>query len=207
VFYFVEMENKQMTESTNPTTQAVGTPAQVTGATEAQTNPTAPAVQEEPFDKERAMATINALREIEKQAKKNEKELARLKEAEQKRADAELSEIDRLKKHAEEIEAHNAKLQGDILRRDVIAETGIPAVFADRLKGTTKDEMLADAQEIMKALPQKSAPNLPPTNPSSGQGAETEAQKRERLFGARNNLFDIKSIEAGGGGVVWHNKP
>jgi len=205
VFYFVEMENKQMTESTNPTAQVAEQPAQGAGASDAQTQQQ-PAAGEV-FDKDRAMATINALREIEKQAKKNEKELARLKEAEQKRADAELSEIDRLKKHAEEIEAHNAKLQGDILRRDVIAETGIPAVFADRLKGTTKDEMLADAQEIMKALPQKSAPNLPPTNPSSGQGAETEAQKRERLFGARNNLFDIKSIEAGGGGVVWHNKP
>lgn len=192
-----------MTTETNPTTQAVEAPAQATGATEAQTTPQ-PAV-EEPFDKERAMATINALRDIEKKAKQDAKELARLKDAEQKRADAELSEIDRLKKHAAEIEAHNAKLQADILRRDVVAKTGLPAVFADRLKGTTEEEMTADAQEILKVLPQKSAPSLPATNPSNGQGAETEAQKRERLFGRSNNIFDIKAIEANGGGVVWHN--
>lgn len=197
-----------MTDLINPTGETPAAPAQGTGATETQAEQQ-PAAGEL-FDKDRAMATINALREIEKQAKKNEKELIRLKADEQKRADAELSEIDRLKKHAAEIEEHNAKLVADILRRDVIAETGLPSVFAERLKGTTKDEMLADAQEILKVLPQvqnKTAPNLPATNPSSGQGAETEAQKRERLFGRNGSIFDIKAIEAGGGGVVWHNKP
>ena len=196
-----------MTDEIKPTGETPETPVQSASVpVVTQTPPPA----EEVFDKDRAMATINALREIEKKAKQDAKELARLKDAETKRADAELSEIDRLKKQYAEIEANNAKLQTDILRRDVVSETGLPSVFADRLKGTTKEEMLADAQEILKVLPQQNqtkAPHVKPTNPGNGQTTETEAQKRERLFGANGNIFDLKNIEAQGGGVRWTKSP
>jgi hypothetical protein len=36
---------------------------------------------------------------------------------------------------------------------------------------------------------------------------ENDAQKRARLFGTQSNVFDLKSIEAQGGGVVWNTKP
>ena len=193
-----------MTEEIKPTGETPAAQPQAEAQPVTQTPPPA----EEVFDKERAMATINALRTIEKQAKQDQKELARLKADEQKRADAELSEIDRLKKQFADAEAEKVKLQADILRRDVVAKTGLPAVFADRLKGTTEEEMTADAQEILKVLPQiKSPPHLPPTQPGNGQIAETEQQKRDRLFGQNGNVFDIKTIEAGGGGVVWTTKP
>jgi hypothetical protein len=189
-----------MPDETLPTTETVAPAAQAAAVTESPT--------EEAFDKERALRTIHAQREEMKEAKAQLKELAALKAEAAKRAEAEMTEAERLKKQADEAQQENARLKSDILRRDVVAETGLPAIFADRLKGDTKEAMLADAQEIMKALPQnKVNPKVPATNPANGEMVESDAQKRARLFGTQNNVFDLKAIEANGGGVVWNTKP
>ena len=160
------------TEQT-PNAETATTAAQVVTETE---------VQEEAFDKDRAMLTIHKLREAEKEAKRQLKELAELKAEKQKRVDAELSETDRLKKQADDLAAQNQKLLSDILRRDVVAETGLPAVFADRLKGATKEEMLADAAEIMKAIPQaKPTPKVSATNPANAENKMTDDERRAFL--------------------------
>ena len=159
---------------------------------------------EEPFDKERAMATIKNLREIEKQAKKDKAELEKLRAEEQKRIEAEMSETERLSKQAQEAQARAAQLEAELLRRDVITETGLPPVLAERLKGSTKEEMLADAEALKKALPlTKVAPHIQPNNPANGEKKETDAEMRERLFGKQGNVFDMNAIKKGGGGVVW----
>lgn len=185
-----------------PNTEAVAE-VETTKATEV------PTESPDEWDKERAKATILKLREQEKQDKKALKELETLKAEKQKREEAEMTESQRLQKQADELVNQNAKLQADILRRDVVAETGLPVFLSDRLKGTTKEEMLLDAQELLKNLPQaqKNAPKLPPTNPANGELVENEAQKRTRLFGNQTNVFDIKAIQEAGGGVVWHQKP
>lgn len=166
-----------MPDETTPTTETVAQPAaQSVTATEA--------TPEEPFDKERAMSTIHTLREIEKKAKQDAKELAALKAEKQKQLDAQLSETERLKKQADELAAQNAKLQADILRRDVVAETGLPAVFADRLKGATKEEMLEDAKELMKALPAQPAKptvKVSATNPANAGNQMTDSERRAFL--------------------------
>ncbi len=170
--------------------------------------PIAPVVEEpkeEPSDKDRAMATIQKLREIEKNAKKEKVELEQLKAEKSKREEAEMTESQKATKRAEDAEAKASKLETDILRRDVIAETGLPALFTDRLKGTTKEELLADAQELAKTLPQiKVAPHIPPTHPQNAQANETDAAKRERLFGKQGNPFDMETIKAQGGGVIFN---
>jgi hypothetical protein len=189
-----------MPDETFPTTETVATAAQVVANTESTT--------EEAFDKERALRTIHAQREEMKEAKAQLKELAQLKAEAAKRAEAEMTEAERLKKQAADAQEENARLKIDILRRDVVAETGLSAIFADRLKGDTKEAMLADAQEIMKALSQtKVNPKVPATNPANGEMVENDATKRARLFGTQNNVFDIESIKAQGGGVVWNTKP
>lgn len=176
-----------MTEEIKPTGETPAAPAQ---STEAPVTSQTPNPAEEVFDKERAMATINALREIEKQAKKNEKELARLKAEEAKRADAELSETEKLRKQAAELQAERDKLALDLIRRDVIAETGLPPVLADRLKGVSKEEMLADAQELLKVLPPKQEtqqtqnPRVNPTNPGAG-GNQISDEARRQFLGLR----------------------
>lgn len=187
-----------MTETT-PTTETVEPEAQGAAVTETATP------VEEPFDKDRAMATINKLREQEKQAKKEKQELEQLRAEKAKRDEAEMTESQRAIKRAEEAEAKAKKLEAEVIRRDVIAETGLPALFADRLKGTTKEEMLEDAQEIAKTLPTlKAPPKLPANNPGGATQAETDAQKRERLFGPQKNIFDLETIKEKGGGVVWN---
>ena len=164
--------------------------------------------QDEPFDKERAMNTITKLRGIEMQAKKDAKELAQLKIEKQQKADAELSEAQREKKRADDLAIENAKIKTDLWRNEAATAAGIPQM-ADRLKGTTKEDFLADAQELAKTLPQlKVAPKLPPTNPGNAQTTETDAQKRQRLFGSQQtNVFDVQHIIEHGGGVMdWTTK-
>ena len=180
-----------MTDVNTPTGETPAAPAQSTDAPVInQTQPTPAA--EDVFDKERAMATINALREIEKQAKKDAKELARLKEAEAKQKESEMTELQKAQKQAADLQAERDKLALDLILRDVISETGLPPVLADRLKGVTKEEMLADAQELLKVLPkqetteQPKAPRVGPTNPGAGGNQLTDEQRRAFL-GLRRN--------------------
>lgn len=157
---------------------------------------------EEPFDKERAMSTINKLRDVEKQAKQDKKELEQLRAEKQKQADATLSETERLQKERDAIAAENAQIKSNLLRREVIDEVGLPASFASRLQGATREELLADAKELAKTLPQlKVAPKVPPTNPGATSPANHEAEVRQALFGNGGKL-DKDSIERLGGGVV-----
>jgi hypothetical protein len=158
--------------------------------------------QPDEFDKDRAMETIHKLREIEKQSKKDAKELARLKAEEQKRIEASMTEQERLQKERDELAKESAQLKADIMRRDVIAETGLPPQLADRLKGETLEELKADAEGLLKLLPKtKSTQSV--TNPANASNEETEAQMRERLYGQGIDVFDVKSIKAKGGGVFW----
>ena len=166
-----------------------------------------PAAEPEEFDKERAMATIKAQRASEKLLKEQLKDYETLKAADEKRKEADMSETERLTKQANELKEKNDKLSADILRLNVISKTGLPPALADRLKGSTEEELLADAEELKKLLPQQTkAPHVPPTNPANADPNETEQQKRERLFGKQNNVFDVVNILDKGGGVVWNTK-
>jgi hypothetical protein len=162
------------------------------------------AAEDEVFDKERAMATINKLRETEKQAKKDAKELADLKAEAQKRADAELSETERLKKENERLASEAAQTKLDLMRRDAIDAAGLPAEFATRLHGATAEELTADAQALAKALPTlKVAPKVNSTNPANATQNETYAQQKERLFPTQGkNIFDPGAAREHGGGVI-----
>lgn len=175
------------------------------------TQPPASEQPEEPFDKDRAMKTINNLREVEKQAKKDAKELEALRAKEQQRAEAELTESQKLQKQNAEIAAENARLKAEKLQREVAEEANLPSIFADRIKGATKEEMLLDAKKLAEALPKeptkKVPPRVPPTNPDNANANETEAQKRERLFGKQGNIFDMGEIQQRGGGVRWVTPP
>ena len=145
----------------------------------------APVTTEEPFDKERAMATISKLREAEKQAKKERVELEHLRQLEDARKKAELSETERLKAELAEREEKLKELTIKTQQQDIANKIGLPAIFATRIQGETPEEMEADARSMLEALPkQKAAPNAGATSP--GENAvtgETEQQKRKRLFG------------------------
>jgi hypothetical protein len=200
LFYFTE-KRKTMADEKEPTGQAPAeAPAQAASDT---------VEQQEAWDQERAKQTIQNLRAIEKQANKERKELQELRQREEERRLSAMTELEKLQKQAAELADANAKLNMEVLKRDVIAETGLPAQLADRLRGTNKEEMLADAKELLAILPTqqtKQPPRINATNPANATANETDAQRRERLFGRNGKVFDIDSIIKGGGGVVINNK-
>jgi hypothetical protein len=170
-----------------------------------QAAPPASDVPVEEWDKERAAATIKAQRAEERKLRDQLKDYERLKADETKRIEAQMTEAERMKKQLDDLSAAKAKLETDMLRRDVIAETGLPAIFTERLKGATKEEMIADAKMLKESLPQLKQPSQTVTNPGQASLNETDAQKRERLFGRQDNPFDPDVIKKMGGGVFGNS--
>lgn len=86
------------TPTTTPVTPSVTSPP----ATDAPADNSSDT--EEPYDRDRAMATIQNLRKFEREAKAAQKRLAELEAAEQARAQADLSETEQAKQRAEAAE-------------------------------------------------------------------------------------------------------
>ena len=136
------------------------------------------------------------------EAERHFKKLAKFEQDEAKRKEAEMTELERANKHAQELEAQVKQLTIKQLQQTIAAKVGLPAILADRLKGETTEELEADAKNLLEAQPkQKAAPNSGATNPGEKAGAnETWAQRKQRLEGAPPNIW-------AGGGVNWMEKP
>jgi hypothetical protein len=96
-----------------------------------------------------------------------ERKVAELEAEAQRRADAELSELDRLKKENQQLTERTTKAERDALRVLVASDKKLPAVLAARLNGTTKEELEEDADALLAAfggVPPKS----PAPDPSAG---------------------------------------
>ena len=109
-----------MTDETTAQTQVVTEQAQVAESKKADVS----TETEEPFDKDRAMATIRTLREQEKLAKTQAKELEILRAQAKTQADAQLSEADKLRAKVSDLERQAAdrdrKRQERVVRYEVM---------------------------------------------------------------------------------------
>jgi hypothetical protein len=132
-------------------------------------------------------AALKAEREARKAA---EKELARYRKAEADKAEADKSEAE--KRAAAEQRAADAELRA--LRLEVAHEKGLTPSQAKRLVGATRDELAADADEILVDFAAKvpAKPAVPKPDPSQGARGEpaqprpsslTEALRRLPEFG------------------------
>lgn len=101
-----------------------------------------------------------ARREAEKQLTELQK---RLKEIE----DKDLSEVDKLRKQVAELTSERDGHALKALRLEVAAAKGLSPAQAKRLVGSTKEELEADADEILEAFPAKNGATPPPTNKPS----------------------------------------
>jgi len=110
---------------------------------------------------------------------------AELAEAERKaKQEAEMTELDKANKRADEAEAKALKLEREAMQREIAAKVGLPAKLANRLQGETPEEMEADALAILEDLPKPppKTPGIVPTNPgTNGSTGETDEQRRARL--------------------------
>lgn len=193
--------------SEEPQVQAEPQAAPAPVAPEATPAPETETVKGEPFDAARAMATIEKLRAEIKELKPKAKQADELSAAEKKRKEAEMTELQKLQAQLEEAQAELKAAKITELKRSVAAEVGLPAAFADRLKGETREAMLEDAKQLLEALPKPKAPPLNPTSPGAGASQqETVDQQRARIYGANINPLDPAYAKDHGGGVFWREK-
>lgn len=126
------------------------------------------------------------------------------KDAAKAQADAEAKVLAEQGKYKELFEKQQAELTAAqqaaktnemrLLQRDAATSTGLPQPLADRLKGETLDEMVADAKSILAALPKPAAPNINASNgaggaPVAGQMSDREINEQAVRMGVNPKLL------------------
>lgn len=185
------------TSSTTPTVTVTPGTATATAppAPPAPPNPPAPPSDEgEPFDEERAMATIRNLREVEKQAKKDAKRLADLEAKLKGIEDADKTELEKAQAKVAELEQASqtaASERRDLVLRAAVNERAVAlgiasprlalaaldrdaVTFDDAGQPTNLDEALTallEREPVLKGAPQ------PPTSVSLNAGSGSGGQR------------------------------
>ena len=172
------------------------------------------------FDAERAKALIDKLRPYEKQAKQLERELAELRQAEDTRKRAEMSELERLKSDlakAEEARTKAEQARQQTAIRSQIVAAAAKANLADpedayRFIDTSAlvvgedgraaglDEAISDLLKRKPYLLKQTNNAYSPTNPAGGPGKQSDRERLNQIYGGRK--ADIWGGE--GGGVYWN---
>jgi hypothetical protein len=148
-----------------------------------------------PESKKRVLADLQSERETRRKAVEERDALAaRLKELE----DAQLSESQKMEREYEdrarriaELESENSTLKLDRLRSDVAVQLGLPSWAAPRLRGSSEDELRADAEQLKEqlgpAVPAPPARPLPDPSqgPRPGEKPSEDDQLYESIYGTR----------------------
>jgi hypothetical protein len=92
-----------------------------------------------------------ALKEERRRARSLEAELRQIREAEQARADAEKTDLQRATERAESAERRVASMEREMLARQVANEAGIPTLW-HRLSGDDTRALRADAQRLREEM-------------------------------------------------------
>ena len=165
-------------------------------------------VEGEQFNADRAMALIKKLRGQVKELEPKAKLADELSVADQKRKEAEMTELQKLDAKLKETEKELRKQQQRELRRAAAEKVGLPLAFAERLKGETPEDLEADAKSLLEALPKApKTPTVLPTNPGNGAGVgETVDQRLARIHGQSTGAWDTGWMKDKGGGVVFTEK-
>jgi hypothetical protein len=111
---------------------------------------------------------LQAERDARKTAERTAAELsAKLKQFE----DANLSELERTKKAAEESAAELAKLRTENVRNKVALAKGVPADLIEFLTGNSEEDVAAKADLLMARLNATGTPKPDPSQGAKGEGA------------------------------------
>lgn len=109
-----------------------------------------------------------------------EKELKQFREDAEKRANAELTELERVKKEADELRTAKTASELNAIRLSVALEKGIPANLATRLQGTDRESIEADADSLADLVTNKAGQVRP--DPSQGTKAQVGQQTPGQAF-------------------------
>lgn len=137
---------------------------------EQQQEPGAPAGaknSDTPGDDSERMIPLSRFNEINNQLKELKQQVAAQEEAAKKASDDKLAEQQEWQKLAEQrgeelaaAQAKAAELELAQLRTRAATKAGLPLTFATRLQGETLEELVADAEAMLAAMPKPSAPNI-----------------------------------------------
>lgn len=151
-----------------------------------------------PFDPARAQALIDKLREEVKALKPKAQKAEEYEEELRKAEEAKLSEVDRLKREAERLQAQLQAVQLQTLKSNVAMKHNISA-WADRLVGNTEEELEADALRIValtkpddKEKGKKVGKETNPADPS--YVTATPAERKKAIFGDSVEVWDINRV-------------
>lgn len=149
-----------------------------------------PAEQPEQFDPERAQAKIKKANQEAASLRARLKELEPLAAKAKELEDAGRSELEKLTARAETAERECGEHQAKALRLEVAFEKGLTPAQAKRLVGGSREELEADADEILRDFPVKDdgrpkglvdqgvRHSAPPSNPRAADLAQIEADLR-----------------------------
>lgn len=166
------------------------------------------------FNPERAKALIAKLRGEEKRAKQLEKELAQIRQADEERKLAEMTQLEQLQaKLQKEAEARQRLEQeyANQMRRNAVITAAVRAGMHDPddavaiLADVDVEGLEQSLDGLRKAKPYLFKPSTPsafsPTNPAGGAGKPSDAEILNDIYG-RGKTSNIWG--GAGGGVVWN---
>lgn len=78
---------------------------------------------------------------------------------------ANMTELEKAQRSAQEAQAELDRIRSQSLRQQVALSKGVPAELVDRLRGDTEDELNADAEALLALI---GAPRSPKPDPSQG---------------------------------------
>jgi hypothetical protein len=111
-------------------------------------------------------------------ALRREREARKAAETELKRLRSQATDAETLAQRVAELEQAKADAERRTLLLKVANEYSIPPVLSDRLHGETEDELRADAEALLKAIPVQ-APAPPQQTVGGPQGAPTASRSPE----------------------------
>jgi hypothetical protein len=100
---------------------------------------------------------------------------------------ANLSDLEKAQKAATDAQQRLAEIEATALRQKVAIEKGVPAKWVDRLRGTTEEELAADADLILADVP--ASPTTPKPDLSQGQGTPSTATTADQFATAIESAF------------------
>lgn len=128
---------------------------------------------------------LQAERDARKAAERTAAEYAaKLKEIE----DANLSELERTKKAAEESAAELARLRTENIRTKVALDKGVPADLVEFLSGDTEGDIAAKADLLLARL---NTPGTPKPDPSQGAKGDGAALNGDPLLDTLKNKLGL----------------
>jgi chromosome segregation ATPase len=143
--------------------------------------------ENEPFDADRAQAKIKKANDEARSLRARLKELEPLAQEAERLRESQKSEAERISEARQAAEARAAESEARALRLEVAFDKGLTPAQAKRLVGESREELEADADEILRDFPTKSdgrpkgdadlgvRPIAPPNDPRAADLAQIEA--------------------------------